>query len=135
MSNNKVYGVFIMTHGRPDKQFTYATLRRLNYTGPIKFVVDDEDPTVDKLKEKFGEDNVCVFNKDDIMKNYDSFYNQPYRKTVAYARMSLYKFAKELGWTHFIMMDDDYKSIIYKWNQPDENGVSKSKGLTARNLD
>ena len=55
MSNHKVYGVFIMTHGRPHKQLTYATLRRLNYTGPIKFVVDDEDPTVEKLKEKFGE--------------------------------------------------------------------------------
>lgn len=41
------YGVFILTHGRPNKQFTYATLRRLNYTGPIKFVVDDEDPTIE----------------------------------------------------------------------------------------
>lgn len=44
---NRIYGVFILSHGRPTKQKTYQMLRRDGYTGPIRIVCDDEDETVD----------------------------------------------------------------------------------------
>ena len=129
------YGVFIMSHGRPDKQFTYTTLRREGYTGPIRIVCDDEDSTVDQYKANFpGE--VLVFNKVETIKKTETFYNQPYHKTVMYARHTLYDFSKQLGWTHFIMMDDDYYHIYFKWNHYyKEVGLTRFKGMEAQRLD
>ena len=129
------YGVFIMSHGRPDKQFTYTTLRREGYTGPIRIVCDDEDSTVDQYKANFpGE--VLVFNKVETIKKTETFYNQPYHKTVMYARHTLYDFSRQLGWTHFIMMDDDYYHIYFKWNHYyKEVGLTRFKGMEAQRLD
>ena len=129
------YGVFIMSHGRPDKQFTYTTLRREGYTGPIRIVCDDEDNTVDQYKKNFpGE--VLVFNKVETIKKTETFYNQPYHKTVMYARHTLYDFSRQLGWTHFIMMDDDYYHIYFKWNHYyKEVGLTRFKGMEAQRLD
>lgn len=93
MGNKRIYGVFILSHGRPDKQLTYQVLRRDGYTGPIRIVCDDEDETLPQYQKNFpGE--VLVFNKQAAMDRTDSFYNMPYRKTVCYARQTLYDFAK-----------------------------------------
>lgn len=129
------YGVFIMSHGRPNKQFTYTTLRREGYTGPIRIVCDDEDDTVEQYKKNFpGE--VLVFNKVETIKKTETFYNQPYHKTVMYARHTLYDFSRQLGWTHFIMMDDDYYHIYFKWNHYyKEVGLTRFKGMEAQRLD
>lgn len=129
------YGVFILSHGRPDKQLTYTTLRREGYTGPIRIVCDDEDSTVEKYKKNFpGE--VLVFNKLDAIAKTETFYNQPYHKAVIYARGTLYDYSKELGWTHFIMMDDDYYHIYFKWNHYyKEVGLTRFKGMEAQRLD
>ena len=32
--------VFILTHGRSDRVYTYKTIRKQGYTGPVFFVVD-----------------------------------------------------------------------------------------------
>lgn len=129
------YGVFIMSHGRPNKQFTYTTIRREGYTGPIRIVCDDEDDTVEQYKKNFpGE--VLVFNKVETIKKTETFYNQPYHKTVMYARHTLYDFSRQLGWTHFIMMDDDYYHIYFKWNHYyKEVGLTRFKGMEAQRLD
>ena len=55
--------VFILTHGRPDNVVTLKTLERCGYTGRLYFVVDNEDATVDRYRENFGEDRVIVFDK------------------------------------------------------------------------
>ena len=129
------YGVFILSHGRPNKQLTYTTLRREGYTGPIRIVCDDEDSTVEDYKKNFpGE--VLVFNKAETIKKTETFYNQPYHKTVMYARHTLYDFSRQLGWTHFIMMDDDYYHIYFKWNHYyKEVGLTRFKGMEAQRLD
>jgi hypothetical protein len=61
--------VFILTHGRPKKVFTYETLLQKNYTGKIYFVVDDEDKTKDDYKLLYG-DKVLLFSKSEIVKNF-----------------------------------------------------------------
>ena len=129
------YGVFILSHGRPDKQLTYTTLRREGYTGPIRIVCDDEDDTVPQYQKNFpGE--VLVFNKVKEIARTETFYNKPYHKAVIYARGTLYDFSRQLGWTHFIMMDDDYYHIYFKWNHYyKEIGLTRFKGMEAQRLD
>ena len=129
------YGVFILSHGRPDKQLTYTTLRREGYTGPIRIVCDDEDSTVEQYKANFpGE--VLVFNKLEAIAKTETFYNKPYHKAVVYARGTLYDYSKQLGWTHFIMMDDDYYHIYFKWNHYyKEVGLTRFRGMEAQRLD
>ena len=57
------FAVFILTHGRADNMHTYRSLQRAGYTGRVVFVVDNEDNTVDRYKELYGEKNVYVFDK------------------------------------------------------------------------
>ena len=35
--------VFVLSHGRPDRQYTMSLLRRRGYTGRVYLVIDDED--------------------------------------------------------------------------------------------
>ena len=76
---------FILSHGRSDNVKTYGLLRKLGYTGPIYIVVDNEDATIDKYVEKFGE-YVVVFNKPFISNTFDTCDNQDNRKAIVYAR-------------------------------------------------
>ena len=68
---NKNFAVFIMVHGRPDKMWTYRTLRRHGYTGQIYLVADDLDTTINGYKEKYG-DELVVFDKKEASKDMDS---------------------------------------------------------------
>ena len=73
---------FILSHGRSENVKTYGLLRKLGYTGPIYIVVDNEDSTVDKYIEIFGEENVVVFNKPFISNTFDTCDNQDNRKAI-----------------------------------------------------
>ena len=42
------FAVFILTHGRPNNIVTLKTLRYQGYTGPIYFIIDDEDKTAEE---------------------------------------------------------------------------------------
>ena len=59
--NHSDFCVFILTHGRPDKVYTYETLKKSGYEGPLFLVIDNEDKTADRYVEKFGADSVIVF--------------------------------------------------------------------------
>ena len=62
--------VFIMVHGRPDRMWTYKTLREQNYTGKIFLVGDDQDSTIDDYKKIYGKEMI-VFNKEKAKKTWD----------------------------------------------------------------
>ena len=49
---NKEFAVFILVYGRPEKEWTYKTLRKSGYTGKVYFVGDDLDVTINKYKKK-----------------------------------------------------------------------------------
>ena len=51
----KDFAIFILTHERPDKQSTLSNLIMQGYTGDWYLVVDDEDKSIDKYIENFGE--------------------------------------------------------------------------------
>lgn len=109
---------FILSHGRSDNVKTYGLLRKCGYTGPIYIVVDNEDATIDKYVEKFGE-YVVVFNKPFISNTFDTCDNQDNRKAIVYARNACFDIAKELGYKYFIELDDDYYYFGHK--EPNES--------------
>jgi len=108
-----VFGALILSHGRSDNVITFNTLRKFGYTGDIKIVVDNEDKTVALYQEKFGKENVIIFDKKAVSDTFDEGDNFQDRRAIIYARNASFKIAEELGWTHFIQLDDDYTD--WKW--------------------
>ena len=107
--------VFILTHGRPDRVFTYNTLLRAGYTGKIFFVIDDEDKTAKDYKRAFGED-VHVFSKSEIAKTFDEGDNFNDRRAIIYARNYCQALALKVGCKYFMQLDDDYTNFSYRFN-------------------
>lgn len=114
MSQNN-FAVFILTYGRPEKQKTYKSLLRSGYTGVVYFVVDDSDPTIATYKKLYGE-RVLVFNKLEIVREFDQGDNFTDRRTIVYARNACFVLAKQLGIEYFIQLDDDYTAFVYRFN-------------------
>jgi hypothetical protein len=116
--NKIVFGALILSHGRADilntmGKGTFHELKKSGYTGPVKIVVDNEDATVDRYRELFGAENVIVFDKAGISETFDEGDNFGDRRAIVYARNACFKIAKDLGWTHFIQLDDDYWDFRY----------------------
>lgn len=102
---------FILSHGRPDKVVTYATLRNNGYTGPIILVLDDEDNTLDEYKRVFEAKHntgIYVFDKLDIANRYDEVDRGTDRRAIFYARNACFEIARALGYKYFLELDDDY---------------------------
>lgn len=109
LRNNFV--VFILTHGRPDKVYTYETIRKAGYTGPIVLVLDNEDNTIDEYKRVYEakpNTGVYVFDKLDIANRYDEVDRGSDRRAIFYARNACFEIAKELDYKYFLELDDDY---------------------------
>lgn len=102
----------ILTHGRPDRVYTYDMLRKCGYTGPIYIVIDNEDKTAQKYRDKYG-DQVVMFDKVAIAKTFDEGDNFNDRRAIIYARNASFQIAKDLGFRHFIQLDDDYTGFRY----------------------
>jgi hypothetical protein len=115
MDNN--FAVFILTHGRPNKVYTYDTIRRQGYTGKIYIVIDNEDKTAEKYYKKFGKENVIMFNKKKVAKTFDEFDNFQDRRSIVYARNACFDIAKDLEIKYFLQLDDDYTDFYYRINQ------------------
>lgn len=111
---NKDFAVFILTHGRPNNVKTFTTLKKCGYTGPIYFIVDNEDKTVKNYIENFGVDFVKIFDKKYYADRVDEGNNFDERRTITHARNACFDIAKEIGITYFIELDDDYTDFRYK---------------------
>jgi len=112
---NKDFAVFILTHGRPDNQRTTKLIRARGYTGPIYYIIDDEDKTADQYKAKYGEKNVIVFDKKAMADSIDEGNNFDNRKVIVHARNYSFIAAKNLGYKYFVQFDDDYYSLGYRY--------------------
>ena len=118
---NKDFCAFILTHGRPDRVYTYKTMRKAGYTGRIYIVIDDEDKTGDEYRKKFGEE-VLVFSKAEIAKKFDEGDNFNDRRAIIYARNACFELAEKVECKYFIQLDDDYMAFYYKFNDRMEYG-------------
>lgn len=105
--------VFILTHGRADNVVTYKTLERCGYSGDVYIVIDDLDSQRDQYIEKFG-DKVVIFDKKAIEAEIDTMDNFGQLNVVLFARCACHKIAKSLGITHFLQLDDDYTTFMFR---------------------
>lgn len=118
------FGVLILTHGRADSVITVKTLKKAGYTGDIYIVIDDEDDQESVYRAKYG-DKVHVFCKSDYMRKTDSMNPEKPRNVVVYARNAAHDIAKNIGLTHFLVLDDDYKS--FEWRYPEDGKLKVEK--------
>lgn len=132
MENNS-FTVFILTHGRPDNVKTYATLKKCGYTGPVYFIVDNEDKTLQRYINNFGADRVMVFDKKYYADQVDEGNNFDERRTITHARNACFDIARELGFTYFMELDDDYTKFDYRING--NYGYPTDKFMTRSRLD
>lgn len=61
--DKKNFAIFILTHGRPDNVITLESLRKANYSGKTYFIIDNEDTQAQTYIDKFGANNVFMFDK------------------------------------------------------------------------
>jgi hypothetical protein len=109
------FAALILTHKRPDRQYTIDALRRSGYTGKIYLVVDDQDPTLPEYVRRYG-DMVVVFDKREAWALTDDADNTGEMKGVVYARNMCWSIAKKLGLKFFIELDDDYKMFRFRFD-------------------
>lgn len=113
MAIDESFAIFILSHGRPDRVYTYKTLRRAGYTGDIYILIDNEDQTAPQYYETYG-DQVIMFDKAAVAETFDEGDNFGDRRAVVYARNACFDIARELGLTYFMQFDDDYTAIAYR---------------------
>jgi len=111
--DNKDFCIFVISHGRPDKLYTIETLKKYNYTGPCYIVLDNEDKTIEQYKSRHS--NVLVFDKKRIADLTDEGNNFDNRRTTTHARNACFDLATELGYTYFLVLDDDYTVFRYRY--------------------
>lgn len=102
------FATFIISHGRPDRQRTLATLNRLGYSGQTYIIIDNEDNTADEYRKKYR-DIVITFDKSEVAKRVDVCDNFDIgRKSAVFARNEVYNIARNIGLDYFLVLDDDY---------------------------
>lgn len=107
------FGVIIISHGRPDCS-TWRILREDGYTGKMLVLIDDEDNTQCDYLARYN-DSVRVFHKRVDFDIGDNF-NGP-NGIATFARNEAVNVARREGFKYFLMMDDDLKSIRYRYIQ------------------
>lgn len=122
--------VFILSHGRARKIKTLNSLMKGNYSGDWYIVIDNEDTTAQEYIDLYGPERVLIFDKLAISKTFDTADLSQERRTVVYARNACWELARELGYTHFLQLDDDYTTFMFR-----EQVGKKLIGIECRNLD
>lgn len=121
------FAVIIISHGRPQCQ-TVSVLKECGYTGEYYIVVDDEDDTFNEYAAKHGLLRLHPFHKSvcfDIMDNFKG----P-NSIATFARNECWNLARKKNLKYFLMLDDDLKSLSFRYNLD-----GKLKGTKASNLD
>jgi hypothetical protein len=123
MNDLNDFAVLILTHGRPDKIYTIATLKKCGYTGPIYYLVDNEDSTASKYIENYGE-NVIIFDKKQMSDKTDEMDNFEDRRTITHARNASFEAAKKLKLKYFVQLDDDYTEFSFRTDSQGQYATS-----------
>lgn len=113
MTNKRDYCVFIISYMRPTAQYTLDALQKYGYSGEVYIVVDDQDPTLDKYLDKYG-DRILVFSKEEIAGQFDEADNFSDWRGASYPLNKLYDLAEQLGYEWFIAFGDDYIGFPYR---------------------
>lgn len=127
--NDRKFCMFILSNRRADRIYTIKALEKAGYTGDYFIVIDNEDDTAEEYYKLYG-DKVVMFDKIKMAEKVDTIDNFKGRNAVVYARNACWGLAEQLGYTHFMELDDDYTYFAFRFNK---DGEYKSKQV--RDLD
>ena len=118
----KDFAIFILTHERPDKQSTLSNLIMQGYTGDWYLVVDDEDKSIDKYIENFGEEKILKFNKQSFINMTDTGQQVPSRACIVYAKNFVEYYVKEFAtqYKYYVLADDDITRFRFRYFENDK---------------
>lgn len=114
-----------MVHGRPNKNWTYRTLKKNGYTGKIYLVGDDLDETIDEYKKVYGDD-LLVFDKQKSRKGLDAGDNTGDLRSTLYSSNTIHELAKEKKLDYYMIMCDDYDGFRYRFDEFDNYATQKN---------
>ena len=100
-------------------------MKKSNYDGKTYIICDNEDEQIEEYK-KLGKE-VIIFDKLEEMKYTDTEDNFKDHRLVVYARNKCHDIAKQLGLEYFLVLDDDYSEICFRYVD--------GKKLRAKNCD
>lgn len=118
-STPKDFAIFILTHGRAEIVVTYNEIKRAGYDGPIYIVIDDEDDQEEIYRRIYG-DQVIKFCKSEVDSWTDRGDNRAEdKRAILWARNATWGIAKQLGLSHFMMLEDDQPSFVIRTTDRD----------------
>jgi hypothetical protein len=117
--------VFILSYKRANNMYTIDSLKNSNYSGKYFIVLGDDDPTISEYIEKYGRENILIFNKEYQANIVDTCDNFDRRKVILYARNYCFDIAKSLGYKYFLQLDDDYTGFEYRYEEDDKFKILK----------
>ena len=117
--------VFILSYKRANNMYTIDSLKNSNYSGKYFIVLGDDDPTISEYVEKYGRENILIFNKEYQANIVDTCDNFDRRKVILYARNYCFDIAKSLGYKYFLQLDDDYTGFEYRYEEDDKFKILK----------
>ena len=109
------FAVFIITHGRANNISTLRPLEIGHYSGKLYFLIDNEDDQADEYKRLYGENNVIVFDKQKAFDECDTMDLTGEKKAIIFARNAIFDIARNLGLRYFLMLEDDYTDIMFRF--------------------
>ena len=109
--------VFILSYKRANNMYTIDSLKNSNYSGKYFIVLGDDDPTISEYIEKYGGENILIFDKEYQASMVDTCDNFNRRKVILYARNYCFDIAKSLGYKYFLQLDDDYTGFEYRYEE------------------
>lgn len=123
------FAVFILSHGRSDKLYTWKTLKDDGYTGKIFILLDNEDTEIEAYKRNYGSENIIIFDKEKAVKSHQGMSNFYKKNVILWARNEAQRIAKEKGIKYILELDDDYKSFQWRYIECDKLKIKEVKNL------
>lgn len=117
--------VFILSYKRANNMYTIDSLKNSNYSGKYFIVLGNDDPTISEYVEKYGRENILIFDKERQASVVDTCDNFNRRKVILYARNYCFDIAKSLGYKYFLQLDDDYTGFEYRYEEEDKFKILK----------
>lgn len=125
--------VLIISYGRADNVLSYKLMTSIS-KAPVYIICSDDDKTLPRYKELYGEDHILVFNKEEEKKNFDVGDNFPgMYNSSCFAHNTYFRFARQLGFKYFLAMDDDSMWYVIRYINLNEKPKEKN-GKTYRTL-
>lgn len=114
--------IFILSHNRVESCPTLSLLKKLNYKGVVKIVVDNEDPQLEAYRNKYSGD-LLVFNKNSMLDIVDTAFSREtvIKSSPIYARVFIDLYARQYNLGNYMVLDDDIKN--FKFRVPKGNSL------------